>query len=144
MSFKVRKITVGRGRTKGDEKAGEWNRVYYEVEADIEDESQIELAKGSVEALLETWLKGESISPTTAVVGQQSKPKWDSSKMKWVEAEGSSGLYQRSEDVDSLDFKEALKDLAEHGGKLSRKEVDGTWFYWKFEKSAIIGRKKRK
>ena len=143
MSFKVRKITVGRGRTKGDEKAGEWNRVYYEVEADIEDESQIELAKGSVEALLETWLKGESISPTTAVV-QQPKPKWDSSNIKWEEAEGSSGPYQRSEDVNSINFKEALKDLEAHNGKLSRKEADGIYFYWKFQKSPIIGRKKRK
>ena len=139
MSFKVRKITVGRGRTKGDEKAGEWNRVYYEVEADIEDESQIELAKGSVEALLETWLKGESISPTTAVV-QQPKPKWDSNKIKWVEAEGTHGKYERSEDVNSLDFKELMKDLEGHQGKLSR---DG-FFYWRFEKSTVIGRKKRK
>ena len=140
MTFKVVKLVVGKGKTTSNEKQSEWIRQYYELEALIEDERQLEMAKGSLEALLDMWLKGESVGEQP----QQPKPKWDSSKMKWVEAEGSSGLYQRSEDVNSLDFKEALKELAEHGGKLSRKEADGTWFYWKFEKSPIIGRKKRK
>jgi len=64
---------------------------------------------------------------------------WDSNKIKWVQAEGTSGPYERSEDVDSLDFKECLKDLEQHQGKLSR---DG-YFYWRFAKSPIIGRKKK-
>jgi len=74
----------------------------------------------------------------------QPKPKWDPSNIKWEQAEGSSGPYERSEDVNSIDFKEAIEDLAEHNGKLSRKEADGTWFYWKFQKSPIIGRKRTK
>jgi hypothetical protein len=134
MSFKVVKLTVGKGQTVGDEKAGKWTRVYYELEAEVEDEHQIELAKGSIEALLDGWLRGESIT-------QAEKPKssWDPSKIKWTEAEGSHGRYERSEDVNSLDFKELMKDLEQHNDKLSR---DG-FFFWKFEKSAIIGRKKR-
>ena len=140
MSFKVTRLIVGRGRTTSDEKQSEWNRQYYELEATIEDESHLEMAKGSLESLLDTWLKGESVGEQP----QHLKPKWYSANIKWTEAEGSSGSYQRSEDVDSLDFKEALKDLAEHGGKLSRKEADGIYFYWKFQKSPIIGRKKRK
>ena len=67
------------------------------------------------------------------------KPKSDPDKIKWVQAEGASGPYERAEDVNSLDFKELMKDLEAHQGKLSR---DG-FFYWKFEKSAVIGRKKR-
>jgi hypothetical protein len=72
-------------------------------------------------------------------IGEE-KPKWDPSKIKWVQAEGSKGSYERSEDVDSLDYKELLKDLEAHNGKLSR---DG-FFYWKFEKSAVVGRKLRR
>jgi hypothetical protein len=70
----------------------------------------------------------------------EGKPKWDPSQIKWVEADGTHGKYERSEDVNSLDFKELMKDLEAHDNKLSR---DG-FFYWKFERSAIIGRKKRK
>jgi len=135
MSFKVTRLIVGRGRTTSDEKQSEWNRQYYELEAIIEDEHQLELAKSSLEALLNMWLKGESVGEQP----QQPKPKWDSNKIKWVEAEGTHGKYERSEDVNSLDFKELMKDLEGHQGKLSR---DG-FFYWRFEKSAVIGRKKR-
>ena len=70
----------------------------------------------------------------------EDKLKWDPSQIKWIEFEGTHGKYERSEDVNSLDFKELMKDLEGHEGKLSR---DG-FFYWRFEKSAVIGRKKRK
>jgi len=70
----------------------------------------------------------------------EDKPKWDPNQIKWVEAEGTHGKYERSEDVNNLDFKELMKDLEGRQGKLSR---DG-FFYWRFEKSAVIGRKKRK
>lgn len=65
---------------------------------------------------------------------------WDASKIKWVQAEGASGPYERSEDANSVDFKELMKDLETHKGKLTR----NGFFYWRFTKSAIIGRKKRK
>jgi len=64
---------------------------------------------------------------------------WNPDKIKWVMAEGTSGPYERSEDVNSIDFKELIKDLEVHNGKLSR----NGFFYWKFVKSPIIGRKKR-
>jgi len=65
---------------------------------------------------------------------------WDPSKIKWESAEGSAGPYERSEDVNSLDFKAMVKDLAEHKGKLSRDNL----FYWLFQDGATVGRKKRK
>jgi hypothetical protein len=67
------------------------------------------------------------------------KTKYDMNKIKWTQAEGASGPYERSEDINSIDFKELLKDLEQHDGKLSR---DG-YFVWKFEKNAVVGRKKR-
>lgn len=64
----------------------------------------------------------------------------DPNKIKWEQTEGSSGPYERSEDVNSTDFKAMLKDLAAHQGKLTR---DG-FFYWTFKNGATVGRKKRK
>jgi len=65
---------------------------------------------------------------------------WDSTKIEWEQAEGSRGVYERSEDVNSSDFKALLRDLAAHQGRLFR---DG-YFYWTFKNGATVGRKKRK
>jgi hypothetical protein len=133
MSFKVSKIVVGKGKTTTDEKQTQWTRQYYEAEVIIEDEHQIELAKESVEALLDTWLSGKSITQ------EEKKPIWNPDKIKWVQAEGTSGTYERSEDVDNLEFKAMLKDLAEHQGKFQREG----YFYWAFQKASVVGRKKK-
>jgi hypothetical protein len=65
---------------------------------------------------------------------------WDAEKIKWVQAQGSSGPYEKSDDVDSLDFKLMLKDLQEHNGKLS---CNG-YFYWVFTNGSTVGRKLKK
>ena len=44
---------------------------------------------------------------------------WDPAKIKWEQAQGSRGNYERSQDVNSPDFKALLKDLAAHQGRLS-------------------------
>jgi hypothetical protein len=62
---------------------------------------------------------------------------WDPSKIKWEEAEGPKGRYERSEDVNSLDFKQLIKDLALHNGRLRREG----YFYWLFENGVTCGRK---
>jgi len=145
MSFKVTKLTVGKGKTLADEKAGEWNRQYFEVEAVIEDEHQLELAKNSLEALLDMWLRGENITQP-----QPEKPSWNPARLKWLEAQGTSGPYQRypgeGQKAESTeDYRNMLADLKAHGGKLSRKEADGsTWFYWLFQDASTVGRKQRK
>ncbi len=61
---------------------------------------------------------------------------WNPDKIAWHQAQGSSGPYERSEDVNSLEFKAMLKDLAEHKGKLNR---DGR-FYWVFNNGVTVGR----
>lgn len=76
-------------------------------------------------------------------IGAKQEPNqalWDPSKIKWEEATGNAGPYERSEDTDNLDFKALVKDLAEHEGKLSH---DGM-FYWLFQNGTTVGRKKRK
>lgn len=62
---------------------------------------------------------------------------WDPAKIKWTRAEGAKGPFERSEDVDSQDFKAMLKDLAAHGGRLQREGL----FYWVFQNGSTVGRK---
>lgn len=66
--------------------------------------------------------------------------KRDSDKIRWEQATGPSGSYERSEDVNNPEFKALLKDLMAHNGKLTRE----CWFYWVFGNNSTIGRKKRK
>lgn len=65
--------------------------------------------------------------------------KWDPGKIHWEKREGAKGEYERSEDVNNLEFKALVKDLAEHKGKLMREGV----FYWLFQNGATVGRKKK-
>ena len=64
---------------------------------------------------------------------------WDPSKIKWEPAEGFRGEYERSEDFNNREFKKMVRDLARHGGKLTREG----YFYWLFENGSTVGRKKR-
>jgi len=70
---------------------------------------------------------------------KRTKVGWDASKIKWEQAQGTSGPYERSEDVNNPEFKAMLKDLASHGGKMTR---DG-YFMWVFKNGTTIGRKRR-
>ncbi|MEM4481075.1 MAG: hypothetical protein QXG58_07585 [Candidatus Bathyarchaeia archaeon] len=64
---------------------------------------------------------------------------WNPEKIRWEPAEGQSGPYERSEDVNNPEFQAMLKDLARHKGKLTR----NGWFYWTFKNGSTVGRKKR-
>jgi DNA-binding phage protein len=66
--------------------------------------------------------------------------KHDMGKIKWEAAEGSSGAYERSADVNNPDFKALLKDVQAHGGKMTV----GGYFVWAFKNGATLGRKQRK
>jgi hypothetical protein len=68
----------------------------------------------------------------------QKEPIWNPEEIKWEPAEGSKGPFERSEDINSADFKVMLKDIQQHKGKLSR----GGYYYWAFTGGAIVGRKK--
>jgi hypothetical protein len=71
--------------------------------------------------------------------GQKREKTWDPNKIKWDQADGKNGPYERSEDVNNSEFKTMLKDLTRHGGKLTR----NGWFYWTFKNGLAVGRKKR-
>jgi hypothetical protein len=67
------------------------------------------------------------------------EPSWNPASIKWEQAHGTSGPYERSEDVDSPDFKSLVKDLNQHDGKLAK----GGYFFWLFKNGSTVGRKKR-
>jgi hypothetical protein len=88
MSFKVTKLTVGKGKTTGDEQDQKWLRQYFELEAEIQSEHDIELAKASMEALIDAWLRGESVnSPQTTMPSKGATttelPGVDLAKLPW-------------------------------------------------------------
>jgi Mg2+ and Co2+ transporter CorA len=74
------------------------------------------------------------------LVGVAEEKKYDIEKIKWEKAQGAKGEFERSEDVNSQDFKELLKDVQAHGGKM----IVGDYFVWSFKNGCVLGRKPRK
>jgi len=64
---------------------------------------------------------------------------WNPAAIKWEKAEGFKGPFEKSEDFNNREFKAMLKDLAAHGGKLTREG----YFYWVYKNGSTVGRKKR-
>jgi hypothetical protein len=107
------------------------------------------MADGDFEIFLEDFvdmLNGLEASITkmkqqiSKLVGVEEKPQYDISKIKWEKAQGAKGEFERSEDVNSQDFKALLKDVQSHGGKMTV----GNYFVWAFKNGATLGRKQRK
>lgn len=71
------------------------------------------------------------------------KPKasfdWDAERIEWVWKEGSKGKYERSEDVNNLEFKKLLMHLVRCKGALHR----NGFFYWSFKNGHMVGRKRK-
>ena len=66
-------------------------------------------------------------------------PEWDPGQIAWTPAEGPSGPYERSEDVNNSEHKAMLNNLVAHNGKMRR----GPYFYWSFQNGHTVGRKKQ-
>jgi len=69
--------------------------------------------------------------------GTEDKHTWNPEKIKWSQEKGAKGPFEKSEDVDSIDFKNLIKDLNAQKGKLYR---DG-YFYWLYQSGSTVGRK---
>jgi hypothetical protein len=123
----------------------EWFRVEYSVKATVNCTEESHVAKAQLDAIVDAWLanalpgKAAPSQEPLPTEEQAEKPKWNPAKIKWTEKQGASGPYERSEDVNSLDFKQMLKDLAAHKGRITR----NGYFYWVFKNGSTVGRKKR-
>jgi hypothetical protein len=69
---KITELTITKGRTVRAPVGEEWLRLEYSVKILVEDDSEIQVAKASVEGLLDGWLSSSLPSPTSAA---QEKPK---------------------------------------------------------------------
>jgi hypothetical protein len=137
MSFKIVRLTVGKGKTVGDEKAGQWVKRYYQLELEISDEHDIEIAKASVEGLIDGWLTPSQL--TSQAQAQTETQTYDMSKIKWEEKTGAKGPFQKTDDYNSLDYKALLRDLLSHNGKMRKHG----YFLWIFQNGSTIGRKRK-
>ncbi len=148
MSFKVVRLTVGKGKTTGDEKQSEWIRRYYEAEITIDDEHDLEIAKASVEGLIDGWLTGTSIVEPQAQPAQ--KPKTEGlleepyNKLTWVEGTGAKGPYEmaREKDCDQTLFGNLRNVLRQNKDRFTEKSW--IYFYWLGTEGNVIFRRKKK
>jgi len=61
----------------------------------------------------------------------------DLEALKWDDAKGSKGPYQRSTDTANPVFKALLAELAQHEGRMTK----NGYFLWAFDDKTAIGRK---
>jgi len=54
--MKIERLRIGKGKTVGDEKSGEWTREYYELEIAIEDPGELEVTRANGIGLIDGWL----------------------------------------------------------------------------------------
>jgi hypothetical protein len=69
---------------------------------------------------------------------EQLKYSWNPEKIKWESAQGTKGPYEKSEDVNNLEFKAMLKDLNAHKNFLHHDR----WKYWVFKNGTTVARRK--
>ena len=81
----------------------------------------------------------ETIKKAKGLTATAQEGTWNPNSIQWQDANGAKGPYQRSEDVNNLQFKAMLKDLADHEGRLRREG----YFYWVFSDNQTVGRKRK-
>ena len=72
MSSKVTKLVVGKGRTTRPSEQEEWLKEYYQLEIELGDSSELEIAKANALGVLDGWL---SKTPSANVTIQKEELK---------------------------------------------------------------------
>jgi len=142
VSFKVSRLTVGKGKTVSDEKAGTWEKRYFELEMIIQDEKDLQTSKDVAAMLLDQWLgitgEHEHVETDAPKAEASTNLPYDTTKINWQPRQGPKGAFEISEDYRNADHQALLKFLSEHaGGCVSSK----THFYWTFDDGKTVGRK---
>lgn len=99
------------------------------------------MSESVVESLIDfcNGLEALAVNLRRQIQGLSKPSNWDPGKIVWQQAEGFKGPFEKSEDFNNLEFKAMLKDLVEHGGKLTR----DSFFYWVYQNGSTVGRKRR-
>lgn len=139
MSFRFKKLTIGKGKTTGNKAQNEWARRYYEVEVVIDDENDIEIAKASVEGLIDGWLNGKS----GFLEGEFPEKPYD--KLMWTDGQGRRGSYQMVSAKNNGNgnlYRHLVAILKQNNGRFS----ENKWkhYYWLGSECDAIFRRLKK
>jgi len=137
LSFKVKKLTVVKGKTRGNEKEG-WRKTSYQLEAEIEDEHDIEICKASLEGLIDGWLTPQEL--TAQPQPQPQSEILNPEAIKWELQPGLNnpkGPFDKSEDFNNPNHKNLVKKLAANKGFLRHAGFQ----YWLYKNDSSIGRR---
>jgi len=140
----LKRLVVGKGKTSRPGDAEEWNKEYYEVEAVIEDPSELEVAKANLTGLLDGWLSsGRPPAPAPVKPLPQLDPDeleklpWKTYRTKETAKPGEAAWTMRD-----TKGAEALVDLLEKQGKEVRVQIGTQNYVVKFsgDKKQFLGR----
>jgi hypothetical protein len=102
---------------------------------------EIQKIQAQIDAIFEAFSFALSKIEELEKTYQQSQSKtWDSSKVKWEQSEGPSGVYEKASKQESADYQAMIDDLKAHQGCLTKDD----FFFWLFNDGETAGRKPRK
>ena len=102
--------------------------------------SEVEKLKAQVNRIYEGLASIVSVLNELEEAWEQGQGIWGASNIKWTQAEGAKGPYERADQQPgNRDYDLMLKDLQDHKGQLTR---DG-WFYWQFSDGKAVGRERK-
>jgi len=129
------RLTVGKGKTSRPSESEEWVRDYYEMEAVIENPSDLEDMRANMRGLIEEWLSGK-----TKTVPTPPDPETAYQNLPWTQGEGPRGPYQKVTDNGSDLFRHLKAQLEQNKGRLSLT----SHYYWLGTEGNIIFRRAKK
>jgi hypothetical protein len=141
----LERFKLGKGITREAEQ-GIWTKEYIEIEVKLpENATNQDFVANftATEYMIDQLLQAPATAAPTEKIAEaqgitpEEKPTFDPGKIKWTKEEGAKGPFEKSEDVNSLDFKNLVKDLNTHKGTLYQ---DG-YFFWLYKSGSTVGRK---
>lgn len=78
----LKRVVVGKGKTSRPGDAEEWSKVYYEIEASIDNSAELEAAKANLCGLIDGWLSPHKPTTTSTPKRTQLNPQ-ELGKLPW-------------------------------------------------------------
>jgi len=139
----LKRVVVGKGRTSRPGDAEEWSKEYYEIEASIENSTELETAKADLSGLIDEWLSphepAATATPKTPQLNPQELEKlpWKTYKSKEdCKPNGAGWIFTNTQGA------EALADLIKKQGKEAVVQIGAYKFDVRFSgaEKQFIGR----
>ncbi len=98
---RVTRLVVGKGKTLRPGESEEWTKEYYELEAVITDDREIEVAKAFMEGLIQGWLAARPPSAPAPKVETEVDPK-EIAEAQWTRYDKGKGEWAFSDKLPKL------------------------------------------